>query len=234
MTSRFPFLVRSLKGGMNWNNEVSWEKSFCDKSNPNNRLTQRLSLKGLEPFDVGGCGNCFFRAISHQYYGTPECHIQVRQAGINNLQAHPELFIESVCVESWKTYLQRMATPGTWCDNIIIQGVANELNCVINIIESRLSCPNGSTITPTPYTCRGKPKVLFVGYIEDLHYVSTIPHTLNGNVLKYLKSKLSETDDQHEKGLKGRELSITKQKQFWQRSHVLKTPNLQLLEKKNI
>ena len=63
-------------------------------------LTERLSLKGLQPFDVGGCGDCFFRASSHQHYGTPEFHTQVRQAGINNLEAHPELFIKGIGTDS--------------------------------------------------------------------------------------------------------------------------------------
>ena len=78
-------------------------------------------------------------------------------------------------------YLQRMTSPGTWCDNIIIQAVANQLHCVIHIIESRLSYPEGSTITPSGD--REITKVLFFGYIEDLHYVSTVPHGRNTNAL---------------------------------------------------
>lgn len=100
---------------------------------------------------------------------------------------------------SWKSYLQRVVTPGTWCNNIIIQAVANQRNCVIHIIESRLSCTQGSTITPS--TTDQNAKVLFVGYIEDLHYVSTIPHsnTTNKNALKYLKSKLLQSDEKIKK-----------------------------------
>lgn len=105
---------------------------------------------------------------------------------------------------SWKSYLQRVVTPGTWSDNIIIQAVANQLNCVIHIIESRLSCAQGSTITPS--TTDQNAKVLFVGYIEDLHYVSTIPHsnTTNKNALKYLKSKLLQSDEKIKKRNLGR------------------------------
>lgn len=95
-----------------------------------------------------------------------------------------------------------MTTPGTWCDNIIIQAVANELHCVIHIIESRLSCPEGSTITPSGD--QEITKVLFVGYIEDLHYVSTVPHCRNTNALKYLKLKLSETEVQHKERLEAK------------------------------
>ena len=161
------------------------------------RLINRLCEKGLQALDVGGSGDCFFRAISHQYYGTPEYHISVRQAGVSYLEQHPDLFIESVSENSWKSYLLRMATPGTWCDNIIIQAVANQLNCVIHITESRLSCTEGSTITPP--SADKKPRLLFVGYIEELHYVSTVPHTTNKNALKYLKFKLSKSDQEHQK-----------------------------------
>ena len=92
-----------------------------------------------------------------------------------------------------------MATPGTWCDNIIIQAVANQLNGVIHIIEARLSCTQGSTINPS--TALANVKVLFVGYIEDLHYVSTIPnsHTTNRNLFYHLKSKLLQSDEKNKK-----------------------------------
>ena len=155
----------------------------------------RLLQKGLQPFDVGGCGDCFFRSVPHQYYGSPDFHIEIRQAGVKYLKEHPELFLESVSENSWQMYLQRMTTPGTWCDNIIIQAVANELHCVIHIIESRLSCLEGSTII-TPSGDQEITRVLFVGYIEDLHYVSTVPHCRNKNLLdisnsNYLKQKFS-------------------------------------------
>ena len=194
-------LLPSLSGGMNTYNAHSSQMGTraSTESSSYDRLVNRLCDKGLQALDVGGSGDCFFKAISHQYYGTPDHHIAVRHAGVSYLEQHPDLFIESVSENSWKSYLQRMVTPGTWCDNIIIQAVANQLNCVIHIIESRLSCTQGSTITPS--TTDQNAKVLFVGYIEDLHYVSTIPHsnTTNKNALKYLKSKLLQSDEKIEK-----------------------------------
>ena len=35
-------------------------------------LQQRLRRFQLRPFDVGGDGDCFFRAVSHQLYADPE------------------------------------------------------------------------------------------------------------------------------------------------------------------
>lgn len=106
------------------------------ESSSYDRLVNRLCQKVLQALDIGGSGDCFFKAISHQYYDTPDLHIAVRQAGVSYLEQHPGLFIETVSENSWKTYLQRMATPGIWCDNIIIQAVANKLNCVIHIIRN--------------------------------------------------------------------------------------------------
>ena len=45
-------------------------------------LEERLQQFQLRPFDVGGEGDCFFRAVSHQLYGDPSHHIEIREAGI--------------------------------------------------------------------------------------------------------------------------------------------------------
>ena len=58
-------------------------------------LNFRLHWLGLRPLDVGGAGDCFFRAVFHQLYGDPSHHLQIRQDGINYLRTNPEKFIES-------------------------------------------------------------------------------------------------------------------------------------------
>ena len=54
-------------------------------------LNFRLWQLGLRPLDVGGAGDCFFRAVSHQLYDDPCHHLYVRQAGINYLRANRTL-----------------------------------------------------------------------------------------------------------------------------------------------
>ena len=41
-------------------------------------LSFRLRKLGLRPLDVGGAGDCFFRAVSHQLYGDPSHHWYIR------------------------------------------------------------------------------------------------------------------------------------------------------------
>lgn len=193
--SRLPILAKykkcfTLSGGINPVNEHRSDmiaSGSADSSCDYNRLITRLSDKGLQSVEVGGSGDCFFRSFSHQYYGTAQRHLEIRQAGISYLQRYPELFIEIAVVnfDSWLTYLKRMATPGTWCDNLIIQAVANQFNCVIHIIESRLSCPDGTTIMPP--SCNQATRIAFIGYLQGSHYVSTVSNGKSQGRLKYLK-----------------------------------------------
>lgn len=68
-------------------------------------LELRLHQFGLKPLDVGGDGDCFFRAVSHQLYGNPNSHGIIRAAGIQFLTENLERFIESNCEHSWIQYL---------------------------------------------------------------------------------------------------------------------------------
>ena len=72
-----------------------------------------------------------------------------------------------------------MSTPGTRCDHIIIQAVANAHNCVIHITESDINKPDGTIITPVVH--EGQTNTIFIGYINELHYVSTVPDKRNQN-----------------------------------------------------
>ena len=52
---------------------------------------------GLRPLDVGGQGNCLFRAIAHQLYSDASWHLEIRIAGVQYLQNNPDQFRECSC-----------------------------------------------------------------------------------------------------------------------------------------
>ena len=49
-------------------------------------LQSRLAQQGLSTLDVGGAGDCFFRAVSHQLYGEPSCHTNIRCVGVQYMR----------------------------------------------------------------------------------------------------------------------------------------------------
>ena len=55
--------LQRLNGGMNFDDEKLVQTNLNHENYPYRSLTERLSLKGLQPFDVGGCGDCFSRSI---------------------------------------------------------------------------------------------------------------------------------------------------------------------------
>ena len=66
-----------------------------------------------------------------------------------------------------------MSQPQTWCDNLMIQAVSNALNCLIHITDSVDGSP-AKVITPSFVTPNLERTILFLGYINGLHYVSAI------------------------------------------------------------
>ena len=157
-------------------NNNDQEIVYANMSRSNMILTQRLFQIGLRPFDVGGGGDCFFKSVAHQLYGDSVYHQFVRDAGVRYLIQHQERFsrfIEGNEQFSWLTYLNNMSRLGTWCDNIIVQAVSDALNITINIAESIETFSPYTVISP----CEIFPWMtsIFIGHIDETHYVSTIP-----------------------------------------------------------
>ena len=129
---------------------------------------------GLAPFDVGGNGDCFFRAVSHQLYSTQDLHTKVRSCAILHVRENPALYYESITAAyncEWERYISRMSTPGTWCDEIIVRATATSLLCLIHITHSFGSAVEPILVSPLG---RNPDTVIFLGFIPELHYVSTV------------------------------------------------------------
>ena len=104
------------------------KESLCSLGSCLSLLIFRLSILKLKPLDVGGGGNCFFKAVSHQMFGVPDYHKNIRAIGIEYLRNHPERFIESNIEMSWIEYLNNMSQEGNWAHALIIQATADSLN----------------------------------------------------------------------------------------------------------
>ena len=150
---------------------------------PSNRLLElRLHQLGLRPLDVGGAGDCFFRAVSHQLHGDQNFHLNIRAAGIEYMNDNPERFIESNTENSWVEYLTNMSRQGTWSDGLIIQAVADKLNLRIHIVESHQHFAEFNVVEAT--SPLQEPRVIYLGHVDEYHYVSTLPLSFGSNALE--------------------------------------------------
>ena len=169
-------------------------------------LSFRLRQLGWRPQDVGGAGDCFFRAVSHQLYGDPSYHWYIRQAGIHYLRENPERFIESNTQNSWNEYLTNMSLQGSWCDAVIVQAVAESQNVRIHIGESHETSADKVHLSQSSFiTTATVSATLYLGHLNEVHYVSTVPYTCSFNSL----------ESQHSDN----QLSITEQNFFSEKSN---------------
>lgn len=125
---------------------------------------------GRSALDVGGGGDCFFRAVSHQLYGNANNHFFVRTAGVQYIVHNPEKFIESNTEHSWQGY---------------------SLNLSIHIAKSN---PGFSPVFIVQQINVTGGLNIYIGHIDEIHYVSTVQ---NKTLEITDNSKYAQNIDEH-------------------------------------
>ena len=136
-------------------------------------FNSRLRRYGLRAQEVGGNGNCLFRAIAYQIYGDVNRHLEIRRTGVQYLENNPDRFIESAVVDNtlWSEYINYMSRAGAWGDHIILQAIAENMNLRIHVIESSQNFDE-LTLVQT-LNLSETTRSIYIGHIGELHYVST-------------------------------------------------------------
>ncbi|XBH74954.1 hypothetical protein VPH35_101802 [Triticum aestivum] len=144
----------------------SFDEAFSD----HRRLLDRLVLYGLVELKVNGDGNCQFRALSDQFYRTPEHHRFVRQQVVNQLESHPEIYAGYVPMD-YREYLKKMPKIGEWGDHVTLQAAADLYGVKIFILTSfRDTC----YIEILPVVQKSN-RVICLSFWAEVHYNSIYP-----------------------------------------------------------
>ena len=72
---------------------------------------------------------------------------------------------------------------GTWCDALIVQAVADCQNVAIHIIESHENFA-GETLIEPHYLAQHPPTTIYLGHLDELHYISTAAVTCGSDALE--------------------------------------------------
>uniref|UniRef100_A0A0D6QVP0 ubiquitinyl hydrolase 1 n=1 Tax=Araucaria cunninghamii TaxID=56994 RepID=A0A0D6QVP0_ARACU len=135
------------------------------------RLLDRLDLYDLSELKIPGDGNCQFRALSDQFYRTPEHHKFVRQQIVNQLKSHPDMY-EGYVPMSYDEYLEKIAKSGEWGDHVTLQAAADCYGVKICVVTSfKDTC----FIEIQPRVQRSQ-RVIFLSFWAEVHYNSIYPH----------------------------------------------------------
>lgn len=149
-------------------------------------LTQRLRSLGLASVEMMGDGNCQFRAVSDQLFGSQEHHGFVRSVAIAHMRdVAPDFFgIYFESASEYAAYLADMGRLRTWGDELTMRACVEAFGCIAHIVTSTPSnwylvyqpeaLPDEQALAAL---CKRKgvrapraKKQIFISYISPIHY----------------------------------------------------------------
>jgi len=140
-------------------------------------LRRRLDGLGLRENEVDGDGNCQFRAIADQLFGSPDRYAEVRANIVEHLRSNVPLYSGFVHDIPYDAYIENMGRDGTWGDHVTLQAASNVYRLEIRVYTSY----DGNwerVIRPTDDgNIRG---FIQLSFYAELHYNSVLPITDEG------------------------------------------------------
>ena len=133
-------------------------------------LADRLKHYGLKEKKVRGDGNCQFRSLSDQLFGTPDRHEEVRRMAISQLKNKSDLY-KPYIPEDYDEYVDKMSKDGEWGDHVTLQAAADIYGKRICVLSSY----------KTSFIIDIKPqktlhsRVLWLSFWAEVHYNSLYP-----------------------------------------------------------
>ncbi|KAM0065622.1 putative ubiquitinyl hydrolase 1 [Helianthus debilis subsp. tardiflorus] len=144
--------------------------SVDEATSDHERLLERLQVYNLIESKVQGDGNCQFRALSDQFYRSPEHHKFVRRQVVNQLKSHPEIY-EGYVTMAYNDYLKGISKSGEWGDHVTLQAAADSYGVKIFVLTSfKDTC----SIEILPKVQKSK-RVVFLSFWAEVHYNSIYP-----------------------------------------------------------
>jgi len=131
-------------------------------------LRQRCAFLGLRQVEVEDDGNCQFRAVAWELYGSQVHHTDVRAAVVTQLQCCADEYCTFFGAESWQQYLETMEQLCTWGDELTLRAAADVFRVRIHLVTST---SENWYLTYQP--CGGLPhgaRELFLTYLAPVHY----------------------------------------------------------------
>lgn len=135
------------------------------------QFSASLAREALGIRDVRRDGNCFFRAVSDQLYGTEEHHAYLRGCACDYMQRNEELLTPFLADtdDSFSSYVDDMRCDGVWAGNLEVQAIS--MVCVANIRIHQSAKPSYDIRNHTSRNAR----VIHLSYHFGEHYASVRP-----------------------------------------------------------
>ena len=158
---------RNDNGHSNTADCSSGNETFSDIQNAQVRLLHRLKSMGLTQVIMGDDGNCQFRALSWQLYGTQNLHGTVREDVVKWMRNNASSFMPYFDGKSeFEAYLKQMSRNRTWGDELTVRAACDLHRRKVHIITTEENYWYLSYV-PEGEHSEGH---IFLTYISPIHY----------------------------------------------------------------
>eukprot|EP00928_Gymnodinium_smaydae_P066511 TRINITY_DN49502_c0_g1_i1.p1 TRINITY_DN49502_c0_g1~~TRINITY_DN49502_c0_g1_i1.p1 ORF type:complete len:346 (+),score=54.07 TRINITY_DN49502_c0_g1_i1:66-1040(+) len=131
-------------------------------------LRERCVFLGVYQHEMEDDGNCQFRAISQELFGNQRYHLSVRAAVVQHLRDHADEYKSFFEDAEWQHYVDTMAQPKTWGDELSLRVAAEYFGVRIHVVTSAqenwlLHYEPGAGIA-------SHSREIFLTYVSPIHY----------------------------------------------------------------
>eukprot|EP00622_Pseudochattonella_farcimen_P003968 FR739258.1.p1 GENE.FR739258.1~~FR739258.1.p1 ORF type:complete len:336 (+),score=41.88 FR739258.1:1-1008(+) len=156
------------------------------------RLLERLEAHQLDDVQMVDDGNCQFRALSEQCYGTPKYHFALRLRTVEHMEENHADFEPYFAESEFSEYCRKMKMRGTWGDELSLRAASELLQCTIYVVTSE---EDNWFLNYSPEKGGGlfgdsppQPKrSLFLTDVSPIHYNTCEPQKVSKGRLKLIK-----------------------------------------------
>ena len=136
-------------------------------------LEERLAFLKLRTIESKDDGNCQFRSISRELYGSEKHHFAVRTAVAAHMRTNRVLFEPYVGDASdFDRYMQSMDMNKTWGDELTLRAAADAFGVEIHVITT----DKEHYLLQYDPDASKSPRKLFLSYVSPIHYNTVQPN----------------------------------------------------------
>jgi len=132
---------------------------------------EKLAEKNLRIKHVGGDGNCLFRAVSHQIYGTEDHHKYIRDKCMDYISLNKNFFKQFIIGgdQTIDQYIEEKRRVGVWGDDIEIHALSEMYDMPIQIYAY-----SNTPMRTFSESRNSSGKVIMLSYHRSSHYNSIV------------------------------------------------------------
>ena len=131
-------------------------------------LEDRLKFLNLRTIKSEDDGNCQFRSLSNELYGTQDFHYAIRIKVCEFMKEHVNDFSPFIgTIDDFNDYIEKMMMNRTWGDELTLRAASDIFGTKIHVITTE---KEHYVLHYNPSTTSKTNRQLFLSYISPIHY----------------------------------------------------------------